>query len=154
MQQLLTGMNAHINLDLGIAAATVAPGGDLDDLHADFDKINEVLARMTNRFVENVEAVSPWIKFLDRIGGRAEQHVIKFSIDVARDEAWRLASQLAPLPADEWPSVIGARDNWSAGFGRFVLRPGTFLPFGLFVIRLRETNDIVRVIDLLSGVDH
>ena len=29
LQQLLSGMNAHINLDLGIAAAQVSPGGQL-----------------------------------------------------------------------------------------------------------------------------
>ncbi len=37
IQHLLVGMNAHINLDLGIAAATVAPGADLAGLKSDFD---------------------------------------------------------------------------------------------------------------------
>jgi hypothetical protein len=43
MQHLLLGMNAHINLDLGIAAAqTVESTQDIKTLHNDFNKINEV----------------------------------------------------------------------------------------------------------------
>jgi hypothetical protein len=151
VQQLLTGMNAHINLDLGIAAATVAPGDALAGLHADFNMINQVLAAMTDRFVDDVASVSPWIRSLDRIGGRTEQALIKFSVDVARDEAWKLAQQLAPLPQQEWPPVIAKRDDWTAGFGRHILRPGFWLPIGLMMIRLRESNDVTRVIDLLAA---
>jgi len=40
LQHLLIGMNAHINLDLGIAAAETMPAGELADLKGDFDKIN------------------------------------------------------------------------------------------------------------------
>src|SRR5512147_1253946 len=47
IQHLMLGMNAHINLDLGIAAATVAPTpAQLEALHADFNRINDVLARL------------------------------------------------------------------------------------------------------------
>lgn len=150
VQQLLTGMNAHINLDLGIAAARVAPGDELAGLHADFNTINEVLAEMTERFMKDVESVSPWIKVLDRIGGRTERHIIKFSIDVARDSAWQLAEKLAPLDAHAQTSAIRTHDEGVADFGRMILRPGWFLPIGLFVIRIRESNDVDKVIDVLS----
>src|SRR5262245_7464543 len=43
LQHLLLGMNAHINLDLGIAAAATMRGHDLESIHADFDRINIVL---------------------------------------------------------------------------------------------------------------
>src|SRR6187549_599282 len=43
LQHLLLGMNAHINLDLGIAAATVAPGASLAALRHDFNEINDIL---------------------------------------------------------------------------------------------------------------
>ena len=150
VQQLLTGINAHINLDLGIAAATVAPGDELMTLRDDFDTINEVLGRLVEAFVGEVEQVSPWIRFLGRIGGRSERIVIKFSIDRARDEAWDVARRLASEPQPEWPRIIDDRDGVVAKFGRFLQRPGTFLPIGLLIIRLRETNDVRRVIDGLS----
>ena len=39
-------MNAHINLDLGIAAAKVMEGKDIQNLKDDFDKINDILSSL------------------------------------------------------------------------------------------------------------
>lgn len=44
LQHLLVGMNAHINLDLGIAAAYTCPGPLLCELRPDYDVINDILA--------------------------------------------------------------------------------------------------------------
>ena len=44
LQHLLLGMNAHINFDLGIAAATTCPRDELPSLKHDFDEINVILA--------------------------------------------------------------------------------------------------------------
>lgn len=49
LQHLLVGINAHINLDLGIAAAETAPGASLPELRRDFDRINETLALVMAR---------------------------------------------------------------------------------------------------------
>ncbi len=150
VQQLLTGMNAHINLDLGVAAATVAPGEQLESLHKDFNTINDVLASMTKRFTTEVGRVSPWIGLLNRIGGKAEQEVIRFSINIARDESWRLATELAPLPQEQWGAVIEKRDRFTADLGELILHPGVWLSAGLLVIRLRESNNVTKVIGELG----
>ena len=44
LQHLLLGINAHINLDLGIAAVETSPGNQLAPLKNDFDMINKLLA--------------------------------------------------------------------------------------------------------------
>ncbi len=150
VQQLVAGINAHINLDLGIAAATVAPGDSLHGLRDDFRRINSLLAGLVNRVVDDIGSVSPWIWLLDRIGGRKDSWLIGFSIDRARDEAWALATTLAGLPEAEWPAEIEKRDRKIAGLGRFLYRPGYFLPWGLLLIRLKESSDIPRVIDVLG----
>ncbi len=152
VQQLLTGMNVHINLDLGIAAATVDKGADIRSLEGDFFTINDILGSMIDGFLQQVHQVSPWIGFLDRIGGRTDQALIEFSIDKARDEAWKLANQLASAAESDWEPVIAARDRWTAEFGRFLLSPGWMLDVGLLLTRIRETNRVRRVIDALSGV--
>jgi hypothetical protein len=150
IQQLLVGMNAHINLDLGIAAATVAPGAQLTGLRSDFDVINEVLAGLTDGFMNDVDEVSPWVGFLDRFGGRTDQAFVRFSIEVARRQAWELATQLAASP-EQWDSIIRVRDTATAQFTKTILRPGTILPAGLFLIRLRESNDVTRIIEVLGN---
>jgi hypothetical protein len=150
IQHLLVGMNAHINLDLGIAAASVAPGSDLPGLRADFDTINRVLAELVDGFMDDVNEVSPWIGFLDRIGGRTDQALVRFSIEIARRQAWALAEQLAAAPSDQWAGAIHSRDRATADFARPILRPGPQLSSGLLLIRLRESNNVPHVISVLG----
>jgi hypothetical protein len=152
IQDLLAGMNAHINLDLGIASATVAPRAELPTLERDFGTINDILAGLLDGFVEGVAEVSPWIGLLDRVGGRTDQAIIKFAITVARQEAWEFASDLAGSREGEWGSMIDERDALIARLGRTILRPGPLLSASLFVIKLRERRDVRRVIDVLGDV--
>ena len=152
LQQLLVGINAHINLDLGIAAATTAPGQDLPSLRGDFDRINEILASLIAGIEHDLAEVSPWIGLLDWIGGRHDEEVIRFSVEVARAEAWRFAVELAPLARDDWPGPVRARDARVAHLARRILNPGR-LNAGLLVIRARERNDVREIIHLLNRVE-
>lgn len=97
LQHLLLGINAHINLDLGIAAAETAPGDALPSLRRDFDRINEILAVLLGGIERDLAEVAPWIGLLGRIGGRHDDEIVRFSIEVARSEAWRFATELAPI---------------------------------------------------------
>jgi hypothetical protein len=150
IQQLLVGMNAHINLDLGIAAATVAPGRELAGLRADFERINDILAGLVGGFIAAVSEVSPWIGFLDRFGGRTDQALVRFSIEIARRQAWELATQLAAVPPARWGEHIAARDAATVTLTGTILHPGPILPLGLLLIRLRESNNVPRVIEALG----
>jgi hypothetical protein len=151
IQHLLVGINAHINLDLGIAAAGTAPGHALPGLRRDFDRINEIIASLITRVEHDIAEVSPWIGLLDRIGGRHDEVIVRFSIEVAPTEAWRFAVELAPLARDDWAGPIGARDARVAHLARRVLKPG-WLSAGLLVIRARESNDVRRNIEALGRV--
>ena len=151
VQHLLLGINAHINLDLGIAAATIAPGAALPGLRRDFDRINEILAGLVAGIEDDVAEVSPWIGLLKRIGGRDGDEIVRFSIEMARTDAWRFAVELAPLAPDHWPAAVAARDSVVTRLGRRVLDPG-LVSAGLMVIRARESNDVPRIIRVLTGV--
>lgn len=151
VQHLLIGMNAHINLDLGIAAATVASGSELAGLRGDFDRINDILSDLVEGVMDRIGEVSPWIGFLDRFGGRTDQTVVRFSIGIARRQAWALAVQLAAAPEDEWAGVIASCDSATANLTNRILRPGPILTSGLLLIRLRESSDVPRVIELLGS---
>jgi tetrahydromethanopterin S-methyltransferase subunit B len=151
LQHLLVGINAHINLDLGIAAATVAPGEQLASLRRDFDRINEILASLMAGIEDEISSLSPWIKLLRRIGGRDGDELVRFSIEIARTQAWAFATELAPLDQAHWSGPIGARDTVVARLGRAVLHPG-LLSVGLAVIGARESKDVRGNIEVLRGV--
>jgi Family of unknown function (DUF5995) len=149
LQHLLVGINAHVNLDLGIAAATTAPGRALPGLRRDFDRINEILASMISSVEHDLAEISPWIGLLDRFGGHHDEVIIRFSLAAARTEAWRFAVELAPLAPDHWAGPIKARDVRVARIADAVLHPG-WLSALLLVIRARESNDVRRCIEVLN----
>src|SRR6185369_15383400 len=91
LQHLLLGMNAHINFDLGIAAAQTCPGDQLPQLKSDFDQINVILGSLVAQVEAEIGEVSAWINLLDHIGGRTEEAIVEFSMARARDAAWGLA---------------------------------------------------------------
>jgi hypothetical protein len=68
LQHLLLGMNAHINLDLGVATWRVA-GSRLPEVYADFIRVNEVLFHILDRLQDGLDSVSPHISWPDRFGG-------------------------------------------------------------------------------------
>lgn len=151
LQHLLVAINAHINLDLAIAAAQTAPAEALGGLRRDFDRINEVLASLVADVRRDIGDLSPWIGLVDRAGGRRNDAVINFSLTVARQEAWRFATELAPIPPDQFAGPIGLRDAQVGELGSYVMRPG-ILTAGLLLVRLREGSDVPRTIRVLGSL--
>jgi hypothetical protein len=151
VQQLLVGINAHINLDLGIATAAVAPGNRLPGIKADFDQINVVLASLVATVEKEIAEVSPAIGLLEELGMRTESTIINFDLDKARDLAWHTASRLAVTPADKLDAAIDLLDLATAAFGALVAHPGPKIDLILAPIRVVESDNIRRVIDVLAA---
>lgn len=150
MQHLLVGMNAHINLDLGVAAAEVSPGAAIHDLEADFRLINQVLADLVDDVQQRMGEIWPGVKWLDRAGGGIDEKLVNFSIDRARAAAWRAALALAAEPdAVRRQSRIDELDTQMARIGRGVLAPGWRAAAVLAVVRLRERGSVAEKLDVL-----
>jgi hypothetical protein len=151
IQQLLVGTNAHVNFDLGIAAAGIAPGPGLPALRDDFDRINSILSGMILKVRTDIEELSPWIKFLDRLAPTAEDQIINFSLNKARASAWLVATMVNSTPPEKLGTKLSILDDGVAMLGSLIASPnGWLVNFGLRGIRLRESNDIPHIIDVLS----
>ncbi len=148
-QHLLVGINAHINLDLGIAAARCSPGAELPGLRRDYDRVNAVLSSTIASVQEDLQRVSPWLGLLDRIGARTQSELVRFSIVTARSGAWRFATELASAPEEAWVDAIAERDRKVARIGALVLHPGALMSAGLLLIRVRERSDVAANLRLL-----
>jgi hypothetical protein len=152
MQHLLLGMNAHINLDLAIAASEVCPGVAIAGLEHDFNEINTVLATLENAVEREVCALSPWIDRLDHIEPGAGRVIANFSIDRARAQSWATAQRLAALAAAERTSAIDEIDRDVALLAHLIAQPiGIIINCNLYLVRLRETWNVRKVITVLSG---
>jgi len=151
VQQLLVGISAHINLDLGIATAAIAPGDQLPGIRTDFDQINGVLASLVGVVEREMAEVSPGIGRLEALGLRTETRIINFDLDIARQLAWTRAGQLAATPAAELDGAIDRLDLEVAAFNELVAHPGLAIEAALAPIRIEESNDVRRVIDVLAA---
>jgi hypothetical protein len=152
VQHLLLGMNAHINLDLGIAAAEVCPGTSLAGLQHDFNEINAVLASLETGVEGEVCSLSPWINLLDHIDPSAGRVIANFSIERARECAWRSAQRLSVLSGAERDAAIAEVDADVTLLAGLVERPiGFVMNLNLLLVRLREVWDVRKIIRTLSG---
>lgn len=150
LQHLLMGMNAHINLDLGISAALTSPGSDLPSLQNDFNKINSVLASLVNSVKSELTQIWPLLGPLDEMAGVTEDVMINFSMDKARNQAWRTAEKIAPLPLDQRDPEIAEVDHWVGNFGQVIWKPPlSSARFVLGLIRLGELRSVPETIEIL-----
>ena len=151
LQHLLLGMNAHINRDLGIAAARIAPGAALPSLRGDFLKINAVLGSLVNAVASELSAVSPLIGLLDQVLGRKADRIANFSLGSARDWAWTVAEMLAPMPPALQEVRIAFLDKLVAGFAQHLWHPDPVLASLYEVVHSRETASVPEVIAVLAA---
>ena len=150
MQHLLLGMNAHINLDLGIAAARTAPGDRIAALKGDFDRINGVLAGLVGDVQTELTQVWPLLRFLKTGSGSAGHSLINFSLEKARDAAWDVARRLAPLDREAQEREIARLDDQVAAFGRLIRYPGSSGRWVTRAVRLGERGTVASRIAILE----
>jgi hypothetical protein len=150
LQHLLLGVNAHINLDLGIAAAEVAPGASLPALRKDFDEISLLLGEMLDEVQDRLAGVSPWLGLLDMVGGRTDEEICTFCIGGARDLAWRWAERFCDIAPDRLESEVEGLDRKVAFLSLPIRRPTPLIATALALVRMRETSDVDRVVRALT----
>jgi hypothetical protein len=152
LQDLLVGMNAHINLDLGIAAAQICPGDEIQSLQGDFDKINQVLAALTSGVETVIGRFSPLFGLLEKIGGKDAAEVLNFSMDAARQDAWINAVILAHQTPALQALTIEALDGKVSFLGRLIANPTGVVGKAVELIRLTESDDVDAITDALDSV--
>ena len=146
LQHLLAGMNAHINLDLGVASARTAPGAQLASLQRDFNRINGILAGLTPVVEQEIDRMSPVFKALTAIAPKLELRMVGFSMEKARDQAWAFAQSLAPLGSVQQVPRMGARDGEACLLADVVLSEGLVVR----AIRAKESTDVAKNIEELA----
>ena len=80
-----------------------------------------------------------------------EDKIINFSLGKARASAWLVAKMVNSTPPEKLGTKLSVLDDGVAMLGSLIGSPkGRLVNLGLRAIRLRESNDVPRVIDVLS----
>ena len=152
LQQLLLGMNAHINYDLGIAVVELAAkGNNIDDLRVDYNSINNVLASLTYGVINKLNIVSPFLSLLGFTGTSSNSMLVQFSLTTARDGAWLFALDLLRLVNDtpKYNALMASRDKEISDLGGLLIKSKGFLKFGIWVIHIFEWKNVKNIINVL-----
>ena len=139
VQQLLLGMNAHINHDLPQVVVELADdGATLDELHPGFDAINDILGQTQPDILRDLGTVAGWTHVATAIGGG---QLFNFSLDRARDQAWNTAVRLQPLDADARHGEVVELDRLVSVLSYLITQPSVPFRWLLPVARHYEDHD-------------
>ena len=151
LQHLLIGMNAHINLDLGIAAAEISDGKNIDDLQGDFDKVNEILSSLVHEVDHDLAEIWPTFRIIVKALGKVDDYLVDFSMKLARDGAWKFAKELSITPKALIAESISTRDQKVSKKAGLVIHPGFLISTIFKWIRLGEQGSIAKKIEDLKN---
>ena len=144
-QHLLLGINAHINLDLGIATVESIDGANILNVRRDFNSINNILASLVFETLNEINRVSPLLSLFG-LHANNGSILIQFSITNARDGAWSFAEDLSIKKGLEYDNCIKARDETIQKLGLSLLHPKGLLRFTRWIIHLFEWRKARKII--------
>ena len=150
LQHLFLGINAHINLDLGISAADTMGDEPIIDIQNDFNKINAVLAELVDGVKSNISKVSPIFGWLIPLAKGRDEMLLNFSIQLARDGAWKYAGEY--YQAIDRQALVLDRDENIAKLAKKLINPGKFLSFMVKIVGLVEWKSVSNTMDQLDVV--
>ena len=150
LQHLLMGMNAHINLDLGIAAAEISKNKDINELKNDFDKINEILSSLVNEVQDNLSKIWPTLKWILQKTRKVDDFLIDYSMQLSRDGAWNFAGSIVNKPDGELKILIADRDKKVADKSSIVTNTGLIARLIFGIIRIGERGSVKQKIEKLK----
>lgn len=152
LQHLLLGMNAHISLDLGIAAAEVAEN-DVLSLKDDFFAINAILGSLVGDTQARLTRIFTPLAIVDTLLGSIDEDLSLFSIAYARDNAWTQTLELSVADSSRRTVIIESRDIAVANFAARLAKPNKLrIRLLLWLARLLERKDIASRIQILASL--
>ena len=147
LQQLLIGINPHVMIDLGVAAARTCPGAAIAGLQQDFNTINAVIAGLFPVIDAELDELSPFENRVDHsCFGFIKDEAIRKAIDDGRKSSWAFATSLANLDLPAQAIVIGQRDREARLLGECILHD----PLA-WVAKKRESTDVRANINILNA---
>lgn len=151
LQHIFLGMNAHINLDLGISAASIMPYRKINPLKKDFENINNVIASINQNVQDSLNKICYPVDLVDKLSNGKDNAVLDFAISKARDTSWATAVIASNTPNFLRESMIGIVDYAAAKVATQILNPKILTPSLLKELKKCESSDVIKNIEILEA---
>ncbi|MCW3162107.1 DUF5995 family protein [Chryseobacterium oryctis] len=151
LQHIFLGMNAHINLDLGISAASIMPYRKINPLKKDFENINTVIASINQKVQDSLNKICYPIDLIDKISSGKDNAILDFAISKARETSWTTAVIASNTPNFLRESVIKIVDYATAKVSSQIISTKILTPTLLKELKKCENSDVVKNIEILAS---
>ena len=152
MQHIILGINAHINLDLGVSAAAIMPYRKVNLLKNDFDKINEVIASINQKVQDSLNKICYSIALVDELSQGKDNVVLDFAISKARQTSWASAFILSNSIQFIRPTLINMIDIAATLIAKNIIVSKNTPPKLLKSLQACESTDVAKNIEILSKI--
>lgn len=129
LQELILGMNAHVNHDLALALVEASMQPKRDDRKRDHERVNQILRQVADVIQAEIATLyAPGLKKIDLAGGRLDEVLTQFSLEKAREHAWLSASLLDAAKGGFRSSLKLWLDRQSGVQARLILSAPSAIP--------------------------
>ena len=151
MQHILLGINAHINLDLGVSAASIVPYRKIAPLKNDFNRINDVIAAINQNVQDSLNKICYPVGLIDELSNGQDNVMLDFAISKARQTSWASAFILSNSLVILRPSLINMIDNAATLVGRNIILLNKTPKSILKKLKSCESSDVAKNIEILAA---
>lgn len=148
-QHILLGLNAHMNLDVGVAVASACPPEELAEFRADFDQMCNTKRIILEEVWTELGQLWPAFGTAAPVLRGAGPTLIRFRLPRAQEQAWCLAEELSGLNAAARGPVLDRYNQTTRQLAEVIRHPGV-LNIPLMSVRLIERGDIAETIELIE----
>lgn len=150
LQHIFLGINAHINLDLGISAASIMPYRKINPLKTDFERINSVITSINQNIQDSLNKICYPVNLIDKLSNGKDNIILDFAISKARDTSWATAVISSNTPNFLKESVINIVDYAAAKVASQILNPKLLSSTLAKELKKCESSDVVKNIEILE----
>lgn len=150
LQHIFLGINAHINLDLGISAASIMPYQKINPLKTDFERINSVIASINQNVQDSLNKICYPVNLIDKLSNGKDNVILDFPISKARDSSWATAVISSNTPNFLKESVINIVDYAVVKVASQILNPKLHSSTLTKELKKCESSDVVKNIEILE----
>ena len=151
LQHLYLGLNAHLLLDLGIAAAETCPGRQLRPARDDFHRINYIVSGLMTPFHRDLGWASPSLGRLDGHVGWLSTRGSMSTLRWIRGRAWSVAEEVNSAAGEQRSAIIAQTDRHATQVGRFIIGAARMTKPLWDRARRQETASVRDIIRILAS---
>jgi hypothetical protein len=142
LQDLLLGINAHINRDLPFALEDTSIDPDRETRLRDHLRVNEALGVAVDPVQARIARIyAPGLALIDRNLGPLDERISSFSLSKARVAAWQAAVSLVNAQTDAERAMVGEGiESRATILSRLLLAPTVDHPWLVGLLRHLETG--------------